>query len=764
MALGNPLPLLLSTVGDYEIARSLRFNSADTTSLTRTPSSNGNKRTWTFSGWVKRSKLGAIQTFFSAGSDNPDVIIKFTPDDEFEVSRYGGSYQNQVTSAQKFRDASGWYHLVAAVDTTQSTASNRVRMYVNGTEITSFTNSSYPSEDYEYPEINDTGFSNKIGRHGSTSQNFEGYLTELNFIDGTQLTPSSFGETNEDTGQWIPKKYAGSYGTNGFHLNFSDNSGTTATTLGKDSSSNGNNFTPNNFSVAAGVGNDSVIDTPTNNYPTLNSVDGYSTLSYEPSNGGLDYNISDTSAIPYSTIAIPTSGKWYAEFTATDIETAAFGFKPIDDFGLFSEGYLYAYHGKIWKNNSETQTVAAISDGDIIGVAVDRSAQTVQFSKNGTNIGNTEALVAGTEYKYWIARWASSGGNPQGSVNFGQRAFSHQPTGFVGLCTSELPTPTIKDGTKHFNTVLYTGTGTTDQAKTVGFQPDLLWIRKRNNADDNILTDGVIGAPKYLISNKTDAEATYAEGVKSLDANGFTLGSANNINQNTHTYVAWNWKESASAGFDIVSYAGTGSSRTVSHSLGVAPEMMIVKNRDDSENWIVYHAGIASDAQTDYIILNSTAAAGDDTWLNDTAPTSSQWEYSGGGNSYNASGDDYIAYLFASVKGYSKINSYLGNGNANGLFVYTGFKPAWVMTKRAIGGSSNWNIFDKKRPGYNVTNVRLFANITNAESDGSPTNNQVDLLSNGFKMRGNNADTNGSGDTYIYLAFAESPFKYANAR
>ena len=263
MGLFNSIRLGSSAAGDYEVERSLKFNADDTVYLERTPSSDGNKRTWTFSTWIKRGKLTSLQTFFSAGSNNPDVIIKFTPADQFEISRYGGSYTNQVTSTQKFRDPSAWYHLVGAVDTTQSTASDRVKMYVNGTQITDFANSSYPSEDYEYPEINDTGFSNKVGKHGSNSQNFDGYMSEVHFIDGLQLTPSSFAETDAITGEWKPKKYAGSYGTNGFKLTFSDNSGTTATTLGKDSSGNGNNFTPNNFSVAAGVGNDSLEDTPT---------------------------------------------------------------------------------------------------------------------------------------------------------------------------------------------------------------------------------------------------------------------------------------------------------------------------------------------------------------------------------------------------------------------------------------------------------------------------------------------------------------------
>ena len=316
-SIGSPSPFLFGGKKAYSVDRSLRFSRADTTYVERTPSSNGNKRTWTFSAWIKRGQLTSLQTFFSAGTNNPDVIVKFTPSDQFEVSRYGGSYQTQVTSTQKFRDPSAWYHLVAAVDTTQATASNRVKMYVNGTQITDFANSNYPSQNYEYPEINNTSYSNKIGKHGSNSQNFDGYMTEINFLDGYAYDPSYFGETNTITGQWVPKKYVGSYGTNGFYLNFSDNSGTSATTLGKDSSGNGNNFTPFNFSVAAGVGNDSLEDTPTNNFATMNPLVPSPSVTW--ANGNLD--LSGSSGTAYSQNNTSTfgvsSGKWYVEVKYT---------------------------------------------------------------------------------------------------------------------------------------------------------------------------------------------------------------------------------------------------------------------------------------------------------------------------------------------------------------------------------------------------------------------------------------------------------------
>ena len=356
--------------------------------------------------------------------------------------------------------------------------------------------------------------------------------------------------------------------------------------------------------------------------------------------------------------------------------------------------------------------------------------------------------------------------------NFGQKPFTYTPpTGYVALCEQNITTePTIADGTQHFNTVIYTGTGAEHAITGVGFSPDLVWTKGRSDNDNNSLFDIVRGATKELVSNGTSAEAADAQLLKSFDSDGFTLGTNAGVNGNTETYVSWNWKESATAGFDIVSYTGTGSSRTVSHNLGVAPEMIIVKNRDDSENWIVYHAGQASDAQTDYLILNDgSGIGGDDPWLNDTAPTSSLWEYSDGGNTYNDNGDDYIAYLFSSVEGYSKFGTYEGTGSTTGPFVYCGFRPAYIVTKRVeTTPNAYWNVFDTARDPYNsgVTAdfKRLLVHSSGAEATNHVNYTPPDILSNGFRLRHGSADKNYSGKRFIFFAFAETPFKYANAR
>ncbi|WP_290941262.1 hypothetical protein [Hyphomonas sp.] len=320
----------------------------------------------------------------------------------------------------------------------------------------------------------------------------------------------------------------------------------------------------------------------------------------------------------------------------------------------------------------------------------------------------------------------------------------------------------------YFNTKLYTGNGTTDHSITgVGFQPDWTWLKKRNNADDHILQDAVRTATKYIISNSNAAEATYAEGFKSFDSDGFTLGNANNTNQNTHTFVAWNWKANGAgssnssgsitstvsvnttAGFSIVKYTGTGGTETVGHGLGVTPKMIMVKNLDSSENWGVWHTAIAANK---YLGLNQTNAVATNTAIwNNTLPTNAV--FSIGNNARTGGSDNYVAYCFANVKGYSRFDSYIGNGNANGSFIYTGFKPIFVMIKKT-NATSSWTMWDNKRSS-NENNIPLYANLNNAES--AQTTVKLDLLSNGFKIRGNGSNVNTSGSTYVYMAFAEEP-------
>jgi hypothetical protein len=769
--------------GGYQISRSLRFNSADSAYLNRTPASAGDRKTWTFSFWIKRTTLGTNQDILdvlSGSAGNPRGYIQFTASDTFDVqfNSSGSSWDTTVTTTAVFRDVSSWYHFVVALDATQGTASNRLKVYVNGSQITAFSSSTYPANTNQ--PINNN-VEHRIGYAYNGVAAINGYLTEINFIDGQALTPSSFGETDTITGVWKPKKYAGTYGTNGFYLNFSDNSGTTSTTLGKDSSGNSNNWTPNNFSVTAGAGNDSMIDTPTfyadggngrGNYCTWLPQQGGQTWTF--SNGNLDAVNGNAGSNAYScvgTIAV-SSGKWYWEITVNDAGGTTLRVPGVGIMGsernilstaasVRPDVYLSG-NGTI-DNSSGSALQSGFSNmaaNDVVGVAVDADAKTVQFYRNGSAVGTAQsyspATVAPSFYSY-------SGYDC--NANFGQRPFAYTPpSGFVALNTQNLPEPSIKKPSAYMDVKLYSGTNASQSITGLGFSPDLIWFKNRTGTAYHGLFDSVRGRAAGLSSNVTDAESTSSAGndLVSFDANGFTLGPVQNWNSTNgsgNSIVAWCWDESATPGFDIVTYTGTGSNRTVSHSLGVAPSMMIVKNRDTSgTSWAVY---TATTGATNYLRLNSTiASTSGSTFWNNTAPTSSAFSV-GTDSDVNANGQNHVAYLWSEVAGFSKFGSYTGNGSSDGPFLHCGFRPAFVIFKSSSSGY-DWFMFDNRRDPENVVDLALFPNSSSAESGGSTY--MFDFTSNGIKIRNSQLNLNGSGNTYIFAAFAEAPFKYALAR
>ena len=324
----------------------------------------------------------------------------------------------------------------------------------------------------------------------------------------------------------------------------------------------------------------------------------------------------------------------------------------------------------------------------------------------------------------------------------------------------------------YFETVIYTGNGGTQSITSLDFQPDLVWLKSRSNGNIHNLNDSVRGVNKQIHSNLADAESTLTTVLTAFNSNGFTLGSESDVNGSGRTFVSWNWKAgtttgiagspsvtplgysfNATSGFSAIKYEGTGSAATLPHGLGVAPDMIIVKALETSENWAVYHKSLGA---TKYIELNLTAGeATSGIMWNNTEPTSTLFTVNTNGG-VNTNGNNYIAYCFADVQGYSQFGSYIGNGSDDGTFVYTGFKVGWLMVKRSSAAGDNWIMWDNKRNPFNVTENKLEANDAGAEGVGSGSN-KVDFLSNGFKLKINHAGTNGSGSTYIYMAFAENP-------
>ena len=806
----------------YEIERSLRFGDADT--RLRIGQSSGNQQIFTFSVWLKRSKISSGTNTISSATFNVggQFGFYFLSDDKLQVREYNGQSNSEtidIRTSRLFRDISAWYHLVIAIDTTQGTSTNRAKVYVNGEQVTDFSTTSFPSQNQNF--MVNSNFDNQrfhigVENYAGTSNEFQGYMAEYNFIDGQQLTPSSFGETNADTGQWVPIDTSGlTFGTNGFYLNFSDNSGTSATTLGKDYSGNGNNFTPNNFSVSAGQGNDSLEDSPTNNYPILSLLQ-----SQQPdriSNGGLDldYTDGDNNASTVATFGM-TSGKYYFE-----VQLRAGSSSVLSSVvGIFPDSYadLKRIDQNVWPgqnsgsgvgidgggdkyvNGSSSSYGSSFTTNDIVGVAVDADTGKVAFSKNGqfsngsgsynqgANVASGGQVSIGGTAPYFAAfADTSSSRDPKFTLNFGQRAFSHSiPSGYQKLNSQNLPEPTIAMPHEYFKTLLYTGNGGTNAISGLDFQPDWVWLKKRNGSTNHLVFDSVRGINRSLNTNGTGGEDTSSTTkLTSFNSDGFTLGSNSSGNNNGDSYVAWNWRAGTSfsnsagsntatiastgsvnttAGFSIVSYTGNATrDQKVYHGLNAVPKWILLKRRD-GDNWISYH-GESADSnpqQYYYEFQNQDARKGaNDAFMwDDIAPDSNIFGiYSDG--AVNNNGSNIIAYVFAEVAGFSRFGHYVGNSDSDGPLIYLGFRPALVIVKSNESGES-WVMHDEARQEGNPIKKGLQANSSSSETDAS--GRYKDFIANGFKVRGTSGEHNTNGHRYIYMAWAQNPFKYARAR
>jgi hypothetical protein len=563
-----------------------------------------------------------------------------------------------------------------------------------------------------------------------------------------------------------------------------------------DTSGNGNNWTPNALNNT-----DVVPDSPVTggNFAVLNPL-ATSTATFKE--GNLFADLSVNSGAASGTIAAD-SGKWYWEVVGNSYSNngITIGVRSTDNpsSGTYnSDGvFYYANTGAIYVDGSVTDTEASFGVNDIIGIALNVDDDEVSFYKNNTLQITKSLPQSGKTWHPQFGEGTSSGNNsfnanfgqdssfagnetPQGNTDDnGQGDFYYAPPsgGFLALTTGNLPAPSITAPDEYFNTILYTGDGNTRSLTGVGFQPDWVWVKNRNSTFYHLRTDVVRGADNAL-DQTTSAEVNQpATGyMSSFDSDGFTVTSGssniNNYNGSGYTYAAWNWKAGGTAvsntdgsitsqvsanqdaGFSVVSYTGNGSSSpypSIGHGLTSTPEIIFCKTRDASASWIVYHTLV--DGSLDYLNLDTTSANNN---AAPSLPTSSIF-YAGG--DANRSGEDTIAYCFHSVPQYSKCGVYTGNGSTDGTFVHCGFRPAWIMVKRT-DSTSNWLILDNKREGYNPDQDGLDANGSGAEG----TAEQSDFLSNGFKVRNNSSGSNASGGTFIFLAFAEAPFKNANAR
>ena len=776
----------------YEIGQSCRFSEDNSESFSRAPSSAGDKKTYTMSLWVKRTDITSSALFSSGTSGTELTQLSIQGDGNLRFRDRSDDNLRKDTTAL-LRDLGAWYHIVCAVDVTQASNSNRVKIYINGTLQTAFDIDDTFSNRNTY--INRTGGNGMvIGRRAyDTGSHFDGYMAEVHFIDGTQVTADSFGETKE--GVWIPKAYTGSYGTNGFYLKF-DQTGTgtaSASTIGADSSGNNNHLTSTNLSA-----NDSNIpDSPTNNFCTMNPLALSNTGSADFKIGNTKITLADNEEA-FGTVGV-SSGKWYFELdhqsSASSNNKIAVGIADADAPNN-NEQVNYGHQATTW------------GVGDIISVAVDVDNETITFRKNNVAIEtDTDWSSKGWTTIVPILTSGNSAGDETGMLNFGgdssfntnQTAQGNSdenghgdfyytpPSGYLALCSANLPEPTIsplngKQPSDYFNTALYNGDSSGHTVTGVGFQSSFTWIKSRTLSESHQIYDSFRGAFKSVRPNESGAESTFSsKGLSSWNSDGFVLTDGNNrVTDDGDTYVSWNWRgnDGASAasnsdgstasevivnteaGFSIVSYTGTGSTTTIGHGLGKKPSTMWIKNRDSSMNWTNYFDTTAMGA-TKVLFFDLNNVLGDSTTpFNDTEPTTSVFTVGSSGGT-NASSDKYIAYCFTNIEGYSKVGQYSGNNDADGPFIYTGFRPAWLIIKRT-DDTKNWHLTDNKRDTHNRSITRLFPNLSDDENAASGY--AIDLVSNGIKIRNTDTDTNASGGTYIYTAFAEMPFKYANAR
>jgi hypothetical protein len=531
------------------------------------------------------------------------------------------------------------------------------------------------------------------------------------------------------------------------------------------------------------------------NYAVMNPLNKtYSTFTL--SNGNLNWTSDTVNMGAHGTFQLPTSGKYYWEviMTANAGGSPAIGIADgLDTLG--NKGIEYRTSGNKEQNGGVTGNGASAygatwTTNDVIGVAydADTSSGQITFYKNGSSQGVAYSSVK-TNFPNGLfpAFQNNASGTTSFNINFGQRPFAYTPpSGFVTLNTRNLPTPTIgatasTTANKYFDVSLWTGTGVAQNITNSGsMQPDWVWTKTRSQANDHFLFDALRGVNNYLRTNSTGAEATVAGNLTAFNSNGFTVGTNNDVNASGRTFVGWQWRASnatavtntagsitstvsanTTAGFSIVTYTGNNTLSTVGHGLGVGPKFIIVKTRSGTDGWIVYHASLGVQY---YTFLNTTDASYNNlsNYWSSTAPSSTTF----GINAYggvNTNAATYVAYCFAEVAGYSAFGSYTGNGSTDGPFIYTGFRPRFIIIRRT-DLANWWEMFDTSRNPSNVVDKFFGAQTADAEYTGSSPNDLIDFNSNGFKIRSSNNAPNASGGNFIYMAFAETPFKYSLAR
>ena len=818
-------------------SRSLRMQDAR---LTRTPSSTGNPKKWTFSAWLKRTNLRQSYIFggspLASGYDGIAAIY-FNGSDQLHTyyDTSGSNPYGAVDDGSRlYRDLGSWYHLCWAVD-----AENTIhKIWINNNLVSTNTGRYPPNFTYG---LNNSGDEMVIG-DGSWdsygSPNFNGYMAEINYLDGQYLEPDSFAETKN--GVWIPLKDPSlTYGTNGFRLQFlatgtsADSSG-----IGADTSGQGNHFALT--SLAAG---DVVLDNPENNFATLNLLDKSGGTFTE---GNLRYDTSSWD-MATGTVLLP-SGKWYYEVRVDAYNASANAFSvgiiqtnkirgsgnsyywSHSSWSTSSQGYLYGVNVNgttEYKISAGSATSLSshpdIVQGSVIGIFIDLESDTtsIKYNIDGgtpfelfTSMQDVDYTIGVSDYLAQLTfnfgqdstfvGQETAGGNTDGNGKGDfHTALPSGHTDYLAICSANLPDPTIGPQTStqaddHFNTFLYTGTNATNRnIATNTFTPDWVWLKSRSQADNHVVVDVLRKNGSNFPNmhpNTTDAEANDTH--PKIITNGIQVSEGLYDNNNVN-FVAWTWKAggdpddvtgnfikdgvaftptqgtidttkmsvNTTSGFSIVTYTANNNTKgTVTHGLNSAPNLVIIKNRDTSPNgqWVI---GQDQNGFTGQLYFNNGGPFGSNSGsFDNTAPTNAVVTVNTD-NTVNEGTDGFVMYSFHNVEGFSKIGSYIGNNSTDGTFVHTGFRVAFLMLVRT-SDSGSFQLLDNKRNTFNPTDIYLYVPGSGTENDGStlsPAIN-VDILSNGFKLRTTESVYNSNGGTFLYMAFATQPFKFSNAR
>ena len=785
---------------EHQIANSARIPATSSTSssngrLTRTVGTVDSNVHFTLNFWIKRSAIYGLNPVTSAR-----LLNLFTPRSgtsgstlhEFgfaATGSYGAGDAFVITNTNTgayvlsthnlFRDTSAWYNIHIQADLDNGTAGEKLKIYVNGTEA------SYNVDN----RANFTAFAGMvagawtIGDYYNYGYPIQSYLAQFCFIDGTTVAVSSFGETKN--GVWVPKDPSGlTFGSEGYLLNF-EASGD----LGNDSSGNNNDWTSVNMAA-----HDQMKDTPTfgssnaGNFATLSNLFKTSNILYRE--GNLAWTGSANERGMMSNWAIPIGSKVYFEYYAsawagsendTQILGVNQGHAALIGGDRGGDETAYSYRSNGYKAILTTKSVygseVSWGTGNIISCAVDRVNHTINFAKNNSYQGTFAISATMDLYPY-----VGNGGGTSvagGYINFGadgtfagtktaggnadENGYGNfiyaPPSGFLAMCSANLTVATEVDPAedvspnKFFDTVIYTGDGGTNTSITsLNFQPDWLLIKNRDVTDGWLNQNSVSGVGVTHEWNDDGPYESETDCIKSFNSNGWTMSNDHKVNANTEKYVAYGWKKSADAGFDIVEYSGTGSTNAVSHSLGAAPDciMMHLKSGSDWDSTMYFNSPNMGVGKGVFITLANAAQSTQ--YM--TATSSSNFTPT---SSANSDGRVYVAYLFRSIDGYSKFGEFEGNADVDGPMIYTGFRPKFVWFK-AIDQAENWQIRDTARNPQNIGSaLRIYWNTTSANASAS-TASPIDFLANGFKVRGSNTEIN--SNTIIYGAVADVPFKY----